>query len=65
MNNIDIKSIRKKYGISQDELSKRLGIANCTLCHYESGKRKITLEMFLKLISVCNKEIKLVDKKSS
>ncbi len=63
MNKIDLKTIRKKSGYNQKELSKKLGIADCTLAHYESGIRKITLEMFLKILEVCHLEIKLEEKK--
>ena len=59
---ITIKEIRKTCGYSQKELAEKLGIADCTLAHYESGIRKITLEMFLKILEVCNYEIYLKEK---
>ena len=61
MNTIDLKKIRKSRGISQKELAHRLKISNCTLAHYESGIRKISLEIFLKIIDECSLEIKLVE----
>ena len=54
---INLKEIRKSCGFSQKELAEKLGIADCTLAHYESGIRKITLEMFLKILEVCNIEL--------
>lgn len=57
MNNIDLKAIRKSKGYTQKELANLLGIADCTLAHYESGLRKISLEMFLKIVEVCNLKI--------
>lgn len=57
-----IKEIRMSKGLKQQELADKLGIANCTLAHYESGLRKITLEMFLKIVDVCGYEIKLIQK---
>lgn len=62
MNNINLKEIRKKSGFTQEKLAKELGIADSTLAHYESGIRKVTLEMFLKLLDVCNLEIKIEKK---
>lgn len=62
MNSINLRELRKKSGLTQKELAKSLGIADCTLAHYESGIRKITLEMFLKIIDVCNLKIKLEEK---
>lgn len=59
---MSIKEIRKSRGLKQKELAEKLGIANCTLAHYESGIRKITLEMFLKIVDVCGYEIKLKPK---
>ncbi len=62
MNNINLKEIRKESGYTQEKLAKELGIADSTLAHYESGIRKVTLEMFLKLLDVCNLEIKIEKK---
>ena len=63
MNKVDIKEIRKNSGFTQEQLAKKLGIADSTLAHYESGIRKISLEMFLKLLGVCQLEIYLKKKK--
>lgn len=57
-----IKEIRKNRGYSQKELARLLGIADCTLAHYESGIRKITLEMFLKILDVCEYKIMIIKK---
>lgn len=59
---IDLKEIRKSCGYNQTELAKKLGISNSTLAHYESGIRKISLEMFLKILEVCNYKIKIEEK---
>lgn len=64
MNKISLKQIRKSYGYTQKELAKLLGISDSTLAHYETGIRKITLEMFLKILEVCQLEIKLEAKKN-
>ena len=62
MNKINLKEIRKRKGYTQKELASKLGISDSTLAHYESGIRKISLEMFLKLLSVCHFEIQIKEK---
>ena len=37
---IDVQSIRKKYGLSQDKFAKLLGISVATLRNWEQGRRK-------------------------
>ena len=37
---IDVQSIRKKYGLSQDKFAKLLGISVGTLRNWEQGRRK-------------------------
>lgn len=59
MNNINLKLIRKSKGYTQKELSKKLGISYSTLAHYETGIRKISLEMFLKILETCNYKMKI------
>ena len=59
---INIKEIRKSCGYTQKELANKLGIADSTLAHYESGMRKITLEMFLKILAVYNYKMKIGEK---
>lgn len=60
---INLKEIRKSRGYTQKELASLLGIADSTLAHYESGIRKITLEMFLQILEICNYEFKFFDQK--
>lgn len=59
---INLKEIRKACGYTQKELANKLGISDSTLAHYESGIRKITLEMFLKMLAVCNYKLKIEEK---
>ena len=59
MNKINLKQIRKERGYTQKELASKLGIADSTLAHYETGIRKISLEMFLKILEVCKLEIEI------
>lgn len=37
---IDVQSIRKKYGLSQDKFASLLGISVATLRNWEQGRRK-------------------------
>lgn len=62
MNKIDLKKLRKSKGYTQKELSKKIGISDSTLAHYETGIRKVTLEMFLKILEACNYKMKIEEK---
>ena len=64
MNNIKLKEIRKSRGYTQKELATKLDISDSTLAHYETGIRKVTLEMFLKILDVCNYRLKIEEKKT-
>ena len=59
---INLKEIRKKQGYTQKELASKLGISDSTLAHYETGIRKISLEMFLKIVKACHLEIEIKEK---
>ena len=59
MNSIDLKEIRKSCGYTQKDLAKKLGISDSTLAHYETGIRKISLDMFLKVLQICNYKIEV------
>lgn len=40
----NIKEIRVKKGLTQEELGKRIGISKQGICLYENNKRKLTIE---------------------
>ena len=42
-----LTSLRKQTGLSQAELAKKLDMPQSTYANYETGKRKITLELIL------------------
>lgn len=50
---INLKEIRKASGFSQQELADKLGIKQQQYSLYETGIRKISLELFLKMLEIC------------
>lgn len=49
-----IKNLRKEYGISQDELGKRIGMARSSVANYENGQNFPSTDILLKLSEVFN-----------
>ena len=41
LNSSDLKQFRKKFGLTQKELAKLIGVATHTIKQYEMGRRKI------------------------
>ncbi len=70
MNQIDqqighkIKTKRKKLGITQADLSKKLSISPAYLNLMESGKRKIDLDLLLKMTNELNVDVSDISKKT-
>ena len=59
-----IKTKRRKLGISQLDLSKKLAISASYLNLIESGKRKINVDLLIKLSSELAIEISDISKKA-
>lgn len=57
-----IRFMRFTRNYKQNDLSKKFGIANSTLAHYESEYRLVTLEMAHKIAKECDFEIQFKDK---
>lgn len=49
-----LMSLREKAGISQQEISKRLGVARTTYASYEQGAREPDIDMLNKLATFHN-----------
>ena len=60
MNNVNLKEIRTSCNMTQEKLAKLLQITQQQYSRYETDSNKISLEMFLKIVEVCNYDIKLV-----
>jgi len=58
-----IRTKRRKLGITQADLSKKLSISPSYLNLIESGKRKVNVDLLLKLASEINIEISDISKK--
>ena len=70
MNQIDlqighkIKNKRRKLGITQADLSKKLSISATYLNLMESGKRKINMDLLLKMANELNVDVSEISKKT-
>ena len=59
-----IKAKRKKLGITQANLSKKLAISPAYLNLMESGKRKIDLDLLLKIANELNVDVADISEKT-
>ena len=59
-----IRNERRKQGLSQADLSQRLGISSSYLNLIESGKRKINVDLLLKVSDLLKIELTQLSKKS-
>ena len=59
-----IKTKRRKMGITQADLSRKISISPSYLNLIESGKRKVNVDLLLKLTSELNIEISDISKKT-
>mgnify|MGYP002085036612 CR=1 FL=1 len=56
---IKLKEIRKSCNMTQEKIAKLIGITQQQYSRYETNTNKIPLEMFLKILDVCNLNIKV------
>lgn len=62
MNNIDLKQIRAEVGYTQKELASKLEITQQQYSRYETNTTKMTVQTLLKILEICNYEIKIEKK---
>ena len=58
----ELKQLRTRLGLTQDELGQRLGVARVTVARWELGLRQIS-EPMARLIQYLQKEVKAEQQK--
>jgi len=48
----NIKSLRNRVGLKQEEVANLLGVSRITYCSYETTPQKVTIEILYKLSSI-------------
>ncbi len=59
---INLKEIRKRSGLTQKILAKKLKMTQQQYSRYETNINKIPLETFLKILEVCQLNLKIKKK---
>ncbi|MBI2099367.1 helix-turn-helix transcriptional regulator [Candidatus Uhrbacteria bacterium] len=54
-----ILQLRKKEGISQAELAKKIGTKQSNVARIEAGEQNLTTEMLQKIASALNRDLKI------
>ena len=57
-----LKNARKRSKLSQDELGQKLSLARNTISSYERGNSQPDFETILKILNICDYELKILDK---
>jgi len=60
-----LKTMRKKAGLSQSQVSKLVGFARNTISQYETGVLQPDFETINKIAQVCGYEIEFINKKDN
>lgn len=45
----NIRNARLRKLVSQNELARRIGVSSSALCYYEHGKRKVKIDLAIKI----------------
>lgn len=52
---MDIKNIRRKLLMTQQQFAKTIGVTKTTVCNWETGKVEISIESLKKITEFCKK----------
>lgn len=52
-----LKELRKKHGLTQEELGKLIGVTKVSICCYENGTRTPTLDTMIDLANCLNTDL--------
>lgn len=53
-NTMRLREIRKKQGMTAQVLAEKLGVSQGAISHYETGRRKPSIDMVVKMAKVFN-----------
>lgn len=59
-----LRNIRKIRGLTQEDVGRKLNLADNTISNYETGYSSPNFDTIKKFADVCDFEIKLIDKKT-
>jgi y4mF family transcriptional regulator len=59
-----LKTIRKGYGLTQQELAQKTGVSFSFINGVENGRSSIRLEVLSKVLELLGCELAIIDKKS-
>lgn len=63
MNKIDLKDLRKLCGLTQADVSEKLGMKQQQYSRYERNINRIPLDTFLKVLDICKLKIEFTKEK--
>ncbi len=59
-----LKTIRRKSGLSQSEIAKKMNLARSTITHYELELSQPTFEIIEKIANECGYDIVFIERKT-
>lgn len=61
---IPLKTLRKGYGLTQEELAQKTGVSFSFINAVENGRTSIRLEVLSKVLDLLGCELAIIDKKT-